>query len=158
MGVVAAPITSGDTSFRSARLIIADFMKLDQKKVTNRIWISIPIFLAGFALTFVNFGIVWRYFAWSNQTLATVVLWTVVAFMIKEKKAYWIALVPALFMTIVVVSYILVAPEGFSLNLELSITAGVIVAVGALVATLYTAKNKRHARLVPFIKESNQLG
>jgi len=146
LGVVAAPITSGDTSFRSARIIIADFMKSNQTSIKNRLVISIPLFIIGYLLTFVNFGVIWRYFAWSNQTLATVVLWTVTVYMIKNSKFYWIALIPAVFMTSVVVSYILLAPEGFSLPVDLSIYFGVGVAL--ILGVFVTVKSTRVA-LVP---------
>ncbi|TRX60082.1 carbon starvation protein A [Fulvivirga sp. M361] len=143
LGVVAAPITSGDTSFRSARIIIADFMKSDQKSIKNRLLISMPLFLVGYLLTLINFGVIWRYFAWTNQTLATVVLWTVTVYMIKKGKSYWIALIPAGFMTSVVVSYILLAPEGFGLPVDLSIYIGVITAfVSMLFVLIKTGQRK----------------
>lgn len=88
LGVIGAPITSGDSAFRSARLIIADFFKVQQKAIKNRLAISIPIFIAGYALTLIEFGIVWRYFAWTNKTLATIVLWVITAYLIKEKANY----------------------------------------------------------------------
>lgn len=116
IGVVAAPITSGDTAFRSARLIVADFTKVNQKSLKNRILISIPIFIAGFFLSQSGFGVIWRYMAWSNQTLAMIVLWTIAVYLAKEGKAYVIALIPALFMTAVCCSYIFIAPEGFALS------------------------------------------
>lgn len=115
LGVVAAPLTSGDTSFRSARLIIADFLKLGQASVQNRLMISVPIFVAAIVLTQIDFQIIWRYFAWTNQTLATIVLWTCTAYLAKERKPYWITLVPAVFMTGVVSCYFLIAPEGLDL-------------------------------------------
>ena len=146
LGVVAAPITSGDTSFRSARIIIADFMKSDQKSIKNRLFISIPLFLVGYLLTLINFGVIWRYFAWTNQTLATVVLWTVTVYMIKHGKAYWIALIPAGFMTSVVVSYILLAPEGFGLPVDLSIYIG---AITALVVMFFTVIRASQGKLKP---------
>ncbi|MCC9138891.1 carbon starvation CstA family protein [Pontibacter silvestris] len=136
LGVVAAPITSGDTAFRSARLIVADFMKSKQGSIKNRLLISIPLFVAGFGLTLINFGIVWRYFAWTNQTLATVVLWTITAYLIKEHKFFWITLVPAAFMSAVATSYILVAPEGFSLPASIAYAAGVAVALALNILTL----------------------
>ncbi|GGK62430.1 carbon starvation protein A [Rufibacter glacialis] len=144
LGVVAAPITSGDTAFRSARLIVADFLKSDQGPFKNRILISIPLFAAGYALTLVDFGVVWRYFAWTNQSLATVVLWVVTAYLIQEKKQYWVTLVPAVFMTAVATSYILVAPEGFQLPIEVAYAIGFSVALALLVFTLVrVAKGKR---------------
>lgn len=89
LGIVATPITSGDTAFRSARLILADILKSDQKKIWNRLYISIPLFIVASALTQMDFGPIRRYFAWSNQTLAMVVLWTVTAYLIYENKLYW---------------------------------------------------------------------
>lgn len=136
LGVVAAPITSGDTAFRSARLIVADFMDYKQGPIKNRLLVSLPLFAVGYLLTQVNFGIVWRYFAWTNQTLATIVLWTITAYLIKEKKNYWVTFIPATFMTTVVTSYLLLAPEGFQLRVDISYWMGIVVA-SALVA--YTA-------------------
>src|SRR5690554_2905204 len=118
LGVVAAPITSGDTSFRSARLIVADFLNLRQGPMKNRLLISLPLFAIGFFFTQINFAIIWRYFAWSNQTLATVVLWTITVYLVQERKNYWITLIPAIFMTAVVSTYLFLAPEGFHLPKE----------------------------------------
>ncbi len=130
LGVVAAPITSGDTAFRSARLIVADFLKLKQGPVKNRLWVSIPLFIIGILLTQVNFAIIWRYFAWSNQTLATVVLWTITVYLVSEQKNFWITLIPAVFMTMVISTYLLLAPEGLNLPQNISyITGGVITAM-----------------------------
>ncbi|TFH94307.1 carbon starvation protein A, partial [Porphyromonas levii] len=109
LGVVACPVTSGDTAFRSARLTISDFLHYKQDKIINRLFISVPLFVVAFVLTKVDFNIIWRYFAWSNQTLATVVLWTTAMFLAKNKKIHWIATIPATFMTAVTTTYILVA-------------------------------------------------
>lgn len=129
LGVVAAPITSGDTAFRSARLIIADFMNVDQTSMRNRLLISIPLFAVGYVLTQIDFAIIWRYFAWTNQTLAAIVLWTITAYLIRERKPYWISLIPAAFMTTVVVSYLMLAPEGFQLPHNISYLTGIAVTV-----------------------------
>ncbi|MDR1143514.1 MAG: carbon starvation protein A, partial [Spirochaetaceae bacterium] len=116
-GVVACPITSGDTAFRSARLTIADAMKFDQKSLKNRFVLAIPLFLAGILLVLfslkssANFNIIWRYFSWSNQTLATIGLWAVSAYLAKTAKTYWFTLWPAAFMTVVVTSYFFAANE-----------------------------------------------
>jgi carbon starvation protein CstA len=150
LGVVAAPITSGDTAFRSARLIVADYLKLNQVSIKNRFLISIPLFAAGLALTFVNFGVVWRYFAWTNQTLATIVLWMITAYLLKAQKPFWVALVPAVFMSAVVTAYILVAPEGFALPAVVAYVAGITVAAGLLIFTLlkaYRVKQKPELQL-----------
>jgi carbon starvation protein CstA len=115
LGIVAAPITSGDTAFRSARLIIADVFKVSQIKFSKRLLLSLPLFVIAFALTQIEFGVIWRYFAWSNQTLATIVLWTITVYLVNERKNHWVSLIPAVFMTAVCSSYILIAPEGFQL-------------------------------------------
>ncbi len=144
LGVVAAPITSGDTAFRSARLIVADFLKFKQGPVRNRLMISIPLFAVGFFLTRINFDIIWRYFAWSNQTLAMVVLWAVTVYLAGSKKFYLVTLIPAVFMTAVTSTYLLLAPEGFSLSPVISYTSGLIVSIGALVTfSLYLGKSRK---------------
>jgi len=110
-GVVACPITSGDTAFRSARLTIADIFKFDQKPIKNRLAVAIPLFAIGVVLVLFaissakNFNIIWRYFSWSNQTLATIALWAASAYLAKTAKLYWFTLLPAAFMTVVVTSY-----------------------------------------------------
>lgn len=111
LGVVAAPITSGDTAFRSARLIIADAFHIEQRTKWKRLMICIPIFAIGVVLTFVDFDIVWRYFAWTNQALATVVLWTIVAYLHRESRNYWVALLPAIFMTYICSSFVFVSNQ-----------------------------------------------
>ena len=137
LGVVAAPITSGDTAFRSARIIVADFLNFKQGAIRNRLLISIPLFLAGYLLTQINFGIVWRYFAWTNQTLATVVLWTITAYLISERKNFWVTLIPATFMTTVVTSYLLQAPEGFRLPAGVSYTVAIVVALSLVMYSMF---------------------
>jgi carbon starvation protein CstA len=133
LGVVAAPITSGDTAFRSARLIVADFLNFKQGPIKNRLIISVPLFAVGFGLTLVDFAVIWRYFAWSNQTLAVFVLWAITVYLAQEKKFYWITLLPALFMTTVTISYLFFAPEGFGLSYVISLSIGLIAALGAAV-------------------------
>jgi carbon starvation protein CstA len=127
LGVVAAPITSGDTALRSARLIIADFLKLDQKPIKNRLLIGIFIFSATFLLTLTNFDIIWRYMAWSNQTLATLVLWTITIYLVANKKFYLITLIPAIFMTAVTSTYLFIAPETFALKSNLAYLLGLLL-------------------------------
>ena len=116
-GVVACPITSGDTAFRSARLTIADALKFDQKPIKNRLVVALPLFAVGVLLVLFslgsakNFNIIWRYFSWSNQTLATIGLWAASAYLAKTGKNYWFTLLPAAFMTVVVTSYFMTANE-----------------------------------------------
>lgn len=142
IGVVAAPITSGDTAFRSARLIIADFLHLDQKPVRNRLIISVALFvLAGFLLWFNiadenGFNIIWRYFGWANQTLAAVMLWTATAYLVKDRKnlSYLMTLLPASFMTSVCLTYLAVAKIGFNLPQSWGLPIGAVVFVLCIVA------------------------
>lgn len=133
LGVVAAPITSGDTAFRSARLIVADFLKLKQGSIKNRLIISIPLFTIGFLFTKIDFAVVWRYFAWSNQTLATIVLWAITVYLAQEKKLYWVTFIPALFMTSVISGYLFYAPEGLGLSYTLSVGLAISVCVACSV-------------------------
>ncbi len=145
LGIVAAPITSGDTAFRSARLILSDIFKLNQKKIKNRLYLSLPLFMIAFVLTQMDFGMIWRYFAWSNQTLAMVVLWTITAFLIYEGKAYWISGIPALFMTMVCSTYILIAPEGFNLENDVAYFGGSFITICITVLfSMYVIKRKKH--------------
>lgn len=132
LGVVACPITSGDTAFRSARLIIADFTKLCQKPIAKRLMISIPLFIVAFLVTRLEFGVIWRYFGFSNQLLATLVLWTAAVYMKKHQKNFWIAMLPAAFMTAVCSTYILIAPEGFKLSTAIAYPAGLIMTALAI--------------------------
>ena len=119
LGVVSAAVTSGDTALRSARLIVADFMHVDQKPVMKRLWVALPVFVLAAALLVFSltnpagFDYIWRYFSWANQVLAMVTLWSVTVFLVQLKKGgwYWITLVPALFMTMVTVSFIFVAQK-----------------------------------------------
>jgi len=141
LGVVAAPITSGDTAFRSARLTVGDLLRFNQKPIRNRLIITIPLFAVGFLLTKINFDVVWRYFAWSNQTLATVVLWTITVYLFRKRKPYWITLLPALFMTAVVTTYIMLAPEGFALSKPFSYATGFAVTALVFSTFLFYTRN-----------------
>jgi carbon starvation protein CstA len=128
VGVVVCPITSGDTAFRSARLILAEITRLDQKKIVNRLLITLPLLGAGAVLTRMDFNVLWRYFSWSNQTLAMVALWVMTAYLVKEGKkrlASLITALPAAFMSAVSVTYILMAEEGFGLSAAIAWPAGV---------------------------------
>jgi len=148
LGVVAAPITSGDTAFRSARLIVADFLRFKQAKVFNRLMVSLPIFVIGYTLTQLDFAIIWRYMAWSNQTLATIVLWAITAYLSMEKKFYWITLVPAIFMTAVITNYILIAPEGFQLSQSIGYPIGLgMAALSGLVFWRFTILSSKRNKV-----------
>lgn len=127
LGVVAAPITTGDTALRSARLIASDFMNLEQKTIARRLAVSIPIFVITFVIMQLDFDILWRYFAWCNQTLAVFTLWACTVYLANRRMTYWITMLPAMFMTCVCTTYILFAPEGFGLDYTVSVAAGLIV-------------------------------
>lgn len=129
LGVVVLPITSGDTAFRGARLLIADFLGMNQSKIANRLKISVPLFVVGFLISLVDFNFIWRYFSWANQTTAMIMLWAAAAYLYYEKKLHWVASVPAAFMTAVSMTYILQAPEGFGLPTSISYPGGLALTV-----------------------------
>ena len=137
LGIVAAPITSGDTALRSARLIVADFFNVDQKPVRKRLVICIPLFLITMGVLIYSlrdaegFKTIWRYFAWCNQTLSVFTLWAITVYLVQSRKNFYISLIPALFMTLVCSTYICIAPEGFHLPQVLSyVTGGTCTLVG----------------------------
>lgn len=138
LGIIAAPITSGDTALRSARLIIADFFHFDQHPLRNRLYICIPLFLATIAVLVFSFNdaqgfkIIWRYFAWSNQTLSVFTLWALTVGLAIARKNYWVTLIPALFMTCVCTTYIFIAPEGFALPVPVAYSIGGAVLLVAI--------------------------
>lgn len=133
LGVIAAPITTGDTALRSARLIAADFMRYDQRTIVRRLIVSIPIFAITFFIMQMDFEILWRYFAWCNQALSVFTLWAITVYLARHGKIYWITMIPAMFMTCVCMTYILFAPEGFRLDYTLSVGAGLVSALLACV-------------------------
>ena len=138
IGVIACPITSGDTAFRSARLIVADFLHLEQRSVSKRLMICIPLFLVAIALLLYSqkdkdgFDMIWRYFAWSNQTLAVFTLWALTVYLVISKKPYIVTLIPALFMTAVCSTYIFVAPEGLGMENGISQIIGFAITIVVL--------------------------
>lgn len=134
LGVVAAPVTSGDTAFRSARLIASDFFHIKGNKLYVRLLVSIPLFIIAGVLMLVKFDVLWRYFAWVNQTMSVFTLWAVTVWMARHGKKYVIPLIPALWMTTICTSYILVAPEGFHLSPVIGDSVAVVVALAALIS------------------------
>lgn len=136
LGVVAAPITSGDTAFRSARLIVADIFRIDQRSKLRRLAISIPLFAVGLAITFVDFDVVWRYFSWTNQALATVVLWCITVWLNLERRNVWVSLLPAVFMTFVCSSFVFVSPQFIGLGSTVSAYIGGATATVVLTAAM----------------------
>ena len=148
LGVIVLPITSGDTAFRSARMIIADYFKYSQAKLTNRLWIALPLFVLSFALTKIDFTILWRYFSWANQSTAVIALWVGAMYLFIAKKNYWIAMIPGIFMTTAVTSYILNAQIGFGLSLTISNISALIVTAG-ITALFFSAAKKARAQNLP---------
>ncbi|MCG9793666.1 carbon starvation CstA family protein [Flavobacterium algicola] len=121
LGVIVLPITSGDTSFRAARMIIADYLKIDQKELKNRFMVAIPIFAISYILTHMDFQLLWRYFSWANQVTAAIALWIGAIYLYEKKTHYIIALIPAFFITSVVNSFLFYDPTiGFGFDITTS--------------------------------------
>ena len=139
LGVVAAPITSGDTALRSARLIIAEFIGLEQHSMRKRLYVCVPLFALTVGILVWQmenpngFNIIWQYFGWANQTLSVFTLWTLTVYLVQNKKPFVITLVPALFMTVVCSTFLLVSPQALSLGGSVGYTGSVVVLVAALV-------------------------
>ncbi|WP_191559719.1 carbon starvation protein A [Metabacillus idriensis] len=148
LGVIILPITSGDTAFRSARMIIADYFNISQKKMSSRLWIALPLFVISFALTKIDFTILWRYFSWANQSTAVIALWVGAMYLFIAKKNYWIAMIPGIFMTMVTVTYILNAPIGFGLSMNISYI-GATIATIAVTVIFFIAAKKARANNIP---------
>lgn len=152
LGVVAAPITSGDTALRSARLIIAEFIHLEQRTIMKRIYICVPLFGATLLLLFYNienpegFNVIWSYFGWANQTLAVFTLWAITVYLVRERKPFWVTLIPALFMTVVCSTFLMISKNAFGFDMMVGYGVGgaaLIVAVAWFSAWYSRQRNKR---------------
>lgn len=144
LGVVAAPITSGDTAFRSARLIIADILGVEQKSKLKRLYISIPLFAIGIAITFIDFDVLWRYFAWSNQMLAVVVLWSITVWLAREKRNIAVSLPAAIFMTFVCSSFVFISNQFLGLGpTAWAYAGGAAVTIAATIAIIFKISHER---------------
>lgn len=149
LGVVAAPITSGDTALRSARLIIADFIKVEQHSISKRLAICIPLFAVVMALLIwqmsdkEGFNMIWSWFGWSNQTLSVFMLWAITVYLVQQKKPYVITLIPAIFMTVVCVTFLL-SEQMFKLSVGMTCgIAGVTLIASLVWFYLWLKKNGR---------------
>ena len=145
VGVIACPITSGDTAFRSARLILAEITGLDQKKIRSRLIITLPLLGLGAVLTQLDFNVLWRYFSWSNQTLAMIALWVATAYLIRNGGrglSSLLTALPAAFMSAVSLTYILMAKEGFRLGSAVAYPAGAAFAL--VLFAVYAVLMKKH--------------
>lgn len=150
LGVVAAPITSGDTAFRSARLIIAEALHLEQKSIHKRFYIALPMFGVAILLLLWHMGnangfqTLWNWFGWSNQTLAVFTLWTATVFLVKAHKPFQIALIPALFMTVVCATFLLISNQAFGMGATVSyIGGGVVFCIAAVWFAVWYANNRK---------------
>jgi carbon starvation protein CstA len=141
LGVVAAPITSGDTALRCARLIAADFLKIKQEKIIKRLLLSLPVFALSITLIFIDFQVLWRYFAWINQSLSVFTFWAITVWLARRGKFFYVSLIPALWMTMVCTTYIMVAPEGFLLEPQIGNIIGGAVSVLLLVMFIRWKRN-----------------
>ncbi|RFC55503.1 carbon starvation CstA family protein [Brumimicrobium aurantiacum] len=147
MGVIVLPITSGDTSFRAARMIIADYLKIDQKALVNRFKVAIPLFVISFILTKIDFQMLWRYFSWSNQVTASIALWIGAVYLYQKKTHFMVALAPAFFITSVVATYLFYDPTiGFGFDIGISIWIGIVFAT--LITILFFVLMKRRKEVV----------
>ena len=143
IGVIVCPITSGDTAFRSARLTIADWFKFDQDDWKKRLVLCVPLLGAGAIIAQLDYSIVWRYFSWTNQTLAMIVLWAASMYLFKEKKNYWITAVPATFMSAVSMTYFFSAKECLNLGTGIAYPIGIVFAVAFLGIFMYVTKKAK---------------
>lgn len=125
LGVVILPITSGDTAFRAARLIISEFLNMEQRTLMKRLWIAIPLFVIGFVISKVDFQILWRYFSWANQTVAVVMLWTAAGYLYRYRKLHWVCTLPAIFMSAACYTFLAYNKIGFGLDYTLSLYIGI---------------------------------
>lgn len=150
LGVVAAPITSGDTAFRSARLMIADIFNIDQRPLVRRFMICLPLFAVGFGITLVDFGVLWRYFAWANQTLGTIVLWSIVVWLASRGRNCVVAMVPAVCMTYVITSFMFIGEQFF--GMQNRVAPYVLAGVATLLIAAVVIK-----RILPYLSRKRDL-
>lgn len=148
IGVIVCPITSGDTAFRSARLVLADWFKLDQDKFKKRLFLCVPLLGMGALIGHLDYTIVWRYFSWINQTLAMIVLWAASMYLLRKGKNYWITVVPAVFMSAVSMTYFFYAPECLNLGTKIAYPAGIVLAFAIFCVFLCATKKQ--------LKEGNE--
>ena len=146
IGVVVCPITSGDTAFRSMRLVVADALRFNQKPIRNRLLVSVPIFVVAYVLCNLDFSTIWKYVGIGNQVLATITLWTAATYLAKKGKAHWMMSLPATFLSVVCATYFLIAPHkvgGLFLSAEISYPVGVAVGLGLLVLFLWKVNGRK---------------
>ena len=147
LGIIVCPISSGDTAYRSARLIVADWFKINQSNWRNRLLITTVLLTVGELILNLDYTIVWRYFSFSNQALATIVLWAESVYLLNNKKNYFITVIPAIFMSVVVITYFMIAPECLGyLNVpyEFGVSIGMVFAIILMfLFIMYKYKNSK---------------
>ena len=151
IGVVVCPITSGDTAFRSMRIVIADAFKIPQKKMMNRIYVALPIFVLAFIISQMEFSTIWNLVGISNQILAVITLWTCAAYFASEKKCHWVMSIPAIFLTFICTAYIMIAPlskGGLHIIAKDGYLIAAIVTIAITILFLYYAKSERLPKLI----------
>ncbi len=153
LGVIACPITSGDTAYRSARLTIADWFGIDQQNWKKRLALTAPLLAIGALICQIDYSIIWRYFSWANQALAMIALWAAAMYLLVNKKNYWICAIPATFMSGVSMTYFIAAPEcmgllwkplglGYNIYYPIALIGGALIAAGFLALFLKAAKKR----------------
>ena len=148
LGAIVLPITSGDTAFRAARSIIADYLKIDQKQLRKRLYIALPLFALSILLTQIDFNILWRYFSWANQATAAIALWIGTMYLFVKGKNYIVSLIPAIFISYMVFVYILNAQIGFQLNLNTSFILGIFLTIILTFMFFVKAKSNKQNKIV----------
>ena len=145
LGVVVLPITSGDTAFRAARLQLAEIFKIDQRSLTKRLFIAVPLFVLGYFVSTIDFSVLWRYFTWANQMTAMVMLWTAAAYLYRYHKFHWVASIPAWFITTVCATYLYYNKIGFGLDYQLSVYLGFATTIVCVVLFFALVKRSNEA-------------
>lgn len=142
LGVVVLPITSGDTAFRAARLIIAEFLNMEQRTLAKRLMIAIPLFVIGFVVSKVDFQILWRYFSWANQTVAVIMLWTAAGYLYRYRKFHWVCTIPAIFMSAACFTFLAYNKIGFGLDYQFSVYLGMALTLLITLAFFFFVKRE----------------
>ena len=140
LGVVVLPVSTGDTAFRGARVTLAEILKMDQTSIKSRLLLSVPLFVVGAVLCLVDFSVIWRYFGWANQTLSCVCLWAISVYLYRRGRFHWMTTLPAMFMTVMVVTFICQAKIGLNLPISIATWIGVIAMVIAFVCFMIFGK------------------
>src|SRR5699024_8296068 len=143
LGAIVLPITSGDTAFRAARSIIADYLRIDQKQVAKRLVVALPLFAVSAILTQIDFNILWRYFSWANQATAAIALWIATMYLYIKGKNFVVSLIPAIFISYMVFVYILSEKIGFNLDLTLSFIIAIPIMIILIIGFFKKGKTNK---------------